>query len=270
MPWLAVDRERGTMTNKKSWESELFGGASDQYDGSQPNAQYDYSRGDIYNQAVGARQQKEASQQMTDRFVGQQKQAAQQEAARQSVMSRPTTASTTAVPDYRPWRSAPLPRESFWVRFARFCWAPFGWALGWTWKLFKVALVIAVIVFVLVLASSPKSSAPTPPQPQPSPTPVVGPWFGIGFEDLTADNTARLRLSPGAAAYVRSVVANSPAALANLAAGDVVLDVGGHGIQGGNGLKQALAGATVGTPIAVDFIRGGRFYRAWVTPRARN
>ena len=82
--------------------------------------------------------------------------------------------------------------------------------------------------------------------------------FGVEFIDLGEQLAAHFKLDAKSGVLVASVGEGSPAAKAGVAAGDVVLEFGGHKIRNGRELREAVAGAEAGKQLNVKVLRDGR------------
>lgn len=88
------------------------------------------------------------------------------------------------------------------------------------------------------------------------------PLFGAAIADAAHVATRRTAATRGA--YVGRVTADSPAARAGIAAGDVIVGLGGRNVASANELEAALATIKPGAPFIVTFLRGGDRHSAEV------
>ncbi len=96
-------------------------------------------------------------------------------------------------------------------------------------------------------------------------------YIGIAADTVALPRRAALAAGVAAATTlrVRSVEAGTPAALAGIAAGDLVLAVDGHAVTGVDDLLRLLDGNRIGRSVALTLVRGGRLTTAEITPAAR-
>ena len=96
-------------------------------------------------------------------------------------------------------------------------------------------------------------------------------YIGIAADTVALPRRAALAAGVAAATTlrVRSVEAGTPAALAGIAAGDLVLAVDGHAVTGVDDLLRLLDGSRIGRSVALTLVRGGRLTTAEITPAAR-
>lgn len=104
-------------------------------------------------------------------------------------------------------------------------------------------------------------TAPTPPAPglgSGASGSAGGTWFGLGLGNLTPALSSRLGYPQMRGVVVDSVVMSSPAELAQLRQGDVVLAVGGQPVQDVSTAQQILSSMLVGQPLSIEVWRQGR------------
>ncbi|MDN2567446.1 DegQ family serine endoprotease [Aquibium sp. A9E412] len=83
------------------------------------------------------------------------------------------------------------------------------------------------------------------------------PYFGAFFDPVTADVAEALGMARPGGAIVTEVTADSPAARAGLAAGDVIVALNGAAIEHPDALEYRLATQPIGTNAAVRILRRG-------------
>ncbi len=88
--------------------------------------------------------------------------------------------------------------------------------------------------------------------------PVERGYLGIGLEEVTPDLMQALGLGKPDGALVGQVFEGSPAHVAGIQAGDLILSVNGHPIQKINDLPIQVANAPIGSDVAVEVLRGGQ------------
>jgi S1-C subfamily serine protease len=99
--------------------------------------------------------------------------------------------------------------------------------------------------------------------------PVRVPFLGWEVEDLNTENAARHRLQGRTGALLEAVRAGSPAAKARLRKGDLVVRFGDVTVRDGDQLAVALRQATVGQPVPIVIVRGGRELNLLAVPTAQ-
>jgi Do/DeqQ family serine protease len=82
--------------------------------------------------------------------------------------------------------------------------------------------------------------------------------LGVTVQPVTAGIASSLNLPEVRGALVSSVEPRSPGAMADLQAGDVILDVQGRAIADGNDLRNAVSSSDPGTTITLQIVRDGR------------
>jgi Do/DeqQ family serine protease len=88
------------------------------------------------------------------------------------------------------------------------------------------------------------------------------PWIGAEFQDVTPEIAEGLGIDRPRGALVADVDANSPAARARLATGDLVVSVDGIEIDDPKGLNYRFATKGIGSTTKIGIIRGGKEYQA--------
>ncbi len=83
-------------------------------------------------------------------------------------------------------------------------------------------------------------------------------WLGVQIQPVTEDIAAALELDEAAGALVATVVDDSPAALAGVTAGDVIVRYGDVDIADPRDLSRAVAATDPGEKVAIAVVRGGR------------
>ncbi|MFZ5586394.1 MAG: trypsin-like peptidase domain-containing protein [Thermodesulfobacteriota bacterium] len=97
---------------------------------------------------------------------------------------------------------------------------------------------------------------------------VVPAWLGLELQDLTPDLAAQFGLAGRGGALISAVMADSPAAEAGLARGQVVVSLDGRPVNDVSDYGLALAGAAVGRELALGVFAQGRAETVRLTPRA--
>ncbi|HTE84974.1 MAG TPA: PDZ domain-containing protein, partial [Dehalococcoidia bacterium] len=82
------------------------------------------------------------------------------------------------------------------------------------------------------------------------------PAFGASVADVSSTSVRRAGL-PESGAYVGRVRSDSPAERIGLAAGDVIVSLGGHAVRTAAELESALRALTAGTRVSVEYVRRG-------------
>jgi S1-C subfamily serine protease len=92
---------------------------------------------------------------------------------------------------------------------------------------------------------------------------MVHGWLGVEGTDVTADRAERL--SVGGGALVRSVAADSPAAMAGITADDVITELDGQEVRSISGLVVELRKHDPGEEVVVGYWRGSDHHEATCT-----
>ncbi len=92
------------------------------------------------------------------------------------------------------------------------------------------------------------------------------PRLGIGVRDVTADEARQAGLDGIAGTWVTSVVAESAAARAGLAEGDIIVRVDGQDVRSARHLTRIVNETPAGRTLPVEYIRAGQRAQATVTP----
>jgi len=87
---------------------------------------------------------------------------------------------------------------------------------------------------------------------------VIHPWLGVVMRPLTPGLARQLGLPDTRGALVAATMNTSPAQLAGLMGGDVILSFNGRAIRDGKDLRNRVAEAQVGTPATFGILRSGK------------
>ena len=90
-------------------------------------------------------------------------------------------------------------------------------------------------------------------------------WLGVFIQEVTSDIAETLGLEESGGALVSSVNENSPADIAGLEPGDVILSFDGKKIERMRDLPRIVAETDIGTTVVVEIFRGGRLSTVDVT-----
>jgi serine protease Do len=90
-------------------------------------------------------------------------------------------------------------------------------------------------------------------------------WLGVFIQEVTSDIAETLGLEESGGALVSSVNENSPADIAGLEPGDVILSFDGKKIERMRDLPRIVAETDIGTTVVVEVFRGGRLSTVDVT-----
>lgn len=88
-------------------------------------------------------------------------------------------------------------------------------------------------------------------------------YLGVEIRDLAADVAERLGVAKGV--VITKVTENSPAAKANLVAGDIITSVAGRPVRDGRGLSMTVANLPLGKAANLDVHRDGKAISVPVT-----
>jgi serine protease Do len=94
-------------------------------------------------------------------------------------------------------------------------------------------------------------------------------WIGVGFQDLTPELAAALKVDPNSGAVVNSVAEGSPAARANVRTGDIIIAVAGKPIHDGRELLRDVLQNDVGKTVQLEIVRDTKHYGTSITLAAR-
>jgi serine protease Do len=86
---------------------------------------------------------------------------------------------------------------------------------------------------------------------------VVRGWIGVTAQEVTADLAESLDLGRPTGALLASIQPGSPAAMAKLRQGDVILSFGGHQVETTRALRRFVAGESEGKRVYVVLWRDG-------------
>jgi serine protease Do len=90
-------------------------------------------------------------------------------------------------------------------------------------------------------------------------------YVGLGLQDLTPQLAAEIPGAPPAGAVVNAVAPDGPAGRAHMAAGDVILGMGGRAVRDAQDVIREVFLHNAGETIPVDLVRAGRRVQARVT-----
>ncbi len=93
--------------------------------------------------------------------------------------------------------------------------------------------------------------------------------LGVTVQNVTADIAASLKLADVSGALVSGVQPGSPAALAGLRQGDVIVSLDGEKLSDSNTLRNRIAGTKPGSKVAVEVLRDGRSQTLYATLEAK-
>jgi serine protease Do len=82
-------------------------------------------------------------------------------------------------------------------------------------------------------------------------------WLGVNLQTVTDEIAETMGLAESTGALVASVAPGSPAAVAGLAGGDVILKFDGKDVSRMRGLPKLVAQAPIGEAVEVEIVRGG-------------
>jgi Do/DeqQ family serine protease len=89
--------------------------------------------------------------------------------------------------------------------------------------------------------------------------------LGVSIEDLTPDLTEGLGLDFDQGAYVREVMAGSPAESAGLQPGDIIVEFDGQAIDDSTDLRNTVGLTRVGSTVPLTYVREGQRHAVNVT-----
>src|ERR1700730_19276955 len=91
---------------------------------------------------------------------------------------------------------------------------------------------------------------------------VVRPWLGISGLDVNPSIARRYGLSVDSGVLLAEVMRDSPAHVAGLREGDIVVGIGEHKVEQMKGLVTALSKFAIGERVTMSFVRTGTTYEA--------
>ncbi len=95
---------------------------------------------------------------------------------------------------------------------------------------------------------------------------TVRPWFGVSFQTVTPSIVSWYNLPVNKGAIITRITRGSPAAVAGLAQGDVVVTISDKPVATLEDAIQAIRSSTIGQPVNVEYYRENKKYTATVTP----
>ncbi|HYH71279.1 MAG TPA: Do family serine endopeptidase [Methyloceanibacter sp.] len=90
-------------------------------------------------------------------------------------------------------------------------------------------------------------------------------WLGVHVQNVTEEIAESLGLKQPSGALVAKVSTDSPAAVAGIQAGDVILKFDGQPVESMRGLPRAVAATSIGKKVPVELIRKGETQTVDVT-----
>ena len=91
---------------------------------------------------------------------------------------------------------------------------------------------------------------------------VVRPWLGISGLDVNPSIARRYGLSVESGVLLAEVMRDSPAHVAGLREGDIVVGIGENKVEQMKGLVTALSKSVIGERVTMSFVRTGTTYEA--------
>jgi serine protease Do len=82
-------------------------------------------------------------------------------------------------------------------------------------------------------------------------------WLGVGLGELTPERAKALKLTSEAGVEVTHIDENSPASRAGLKEGDVILEIDGQKVTGGEEFARTIGESTPGSKVGLGVWRGG-------------
>jgi serine protease Do len=132
-----------------------------------------------------------------------------------------------------------------------------------------VKTILAILVTLPVIAQNPT------PNPTPRGRSVTARamsrrgWLGVGLEDLTPERAKALKLKDESGVEVTHVDDNSPAARAGLKENDVIVEVNGQKVEGGEQFAHTISDTAPGTKVNLTISRNGSTQSVAATLDAR-
>jgi len=94
---------------------------------------------------------------------------------------------------------------------------------------------------------------------------VTVPWIGITYGDITAAIAQVFGLPVGSGVLVAEVASGSPAQVAGIRRGDIIVEVEGRKVASGGDLQKAIRAKKIGEKIAMTILREGERRRVIAT-----
>lgn len=94
---------------------------------------------------------------------------------------------------------------------------------------------------------------------------TVRPWFGLNVQTVTEDIALRYQLGVTKGAIITRITTGSPAALAGLKNGDVIVNIGGKDIVTQEDAILAIRNSTIGKSIEIQYYRNKTKYSTALT-----
>lgn len=95
---------------------------------------------------------------------------------------------------------------------------------------------------------------------------TVRPWFGVSMQTVNASIASRYNLPVNKGAIITRITRASPATVAGLKQGDVIVAIGDKTVNSLEDAIQAIRSSTIGKPITVVYWRDNNKYTTSITP----
>ena len=89
---------------------------------------------------------------------------------------------------------------------------------------------------------------------------IIRPWTGVHAQAITPELLESLNLNRARGALITRIHPKSPAAIAGLKAGDVIISVNGHDIQDPEAMQFRMATVPIGTDVHLMVLRAGKSF----------
>lgn len=89
---------------------------------------------------------------------------------------------------------------------------------------------------------------------------IIRPWTGVHAQAITPELLESLNLNRARGALITRIHPKSPAAVAGLKAGDVIISVNGHDIQDPEAMQFRMATVPIGTDVHLMVLRAGKSF----------
>jgi predicted metalloprotease with PDZ domain len=135
---------------------------------------------------------------------------------------------------------------------------------------FAMGLLLSALFLLFGVGDYRSQEAPEPPEPPDQPEVAIGNlesqflavegagWLGVTLKDVTAEKARDLKLPGEYGALVESVEADSAAAKAGLAKGDVIVDFAGERVRSEAQLRRLIRETPAGRTVSLQVIRDGQ------------
>ncbi len=87
---------------------------------------------------------------------------------------------------------------------------------------------------------------------------VVRPWLGVAMQEITPELARQFNLQSDHGALINEVFSESPAGLAGMKGGDIIVEFAGKKVSDMQVLRTLVANAKIGSDVKITVMRGGQ------------